>query len=170
MRDRDERETFLSAVRDVKPLAQSKIPQGLQPVKSRRRRQRDPFVELAPEPCVDSSTSAEEQLTFRRAGVQERVVRRLRRGLIPIEADLDLHGLTQSAAWHALQIFFDSCQVRKLRCVRVVHGKGYRSGARGPVLKSAINSWLRGNLDVIAFVSARAIDGGAGAIYVLLRA
>ena len=57
-----------------------------------------------------------------------------------------------------------------LRCVTVVHGKGYRSGSRGPVLKSAVNTWLRRSHDVVAFTSARSIDGGAGALYVLLRA
>ena len=56
------------------------------------------------------------------------------------------------------------------RCVRIIHGKGYRSGARGPVLKTAVNLWLRRHHDVIAFVSARTIDGGTGALYVLLRA
>ena len=53
--------------------------------------------------------------------------------------------------------------------MRIIHGKGYRSGARGPVLKTAVNHWLRLHLDVLAFVSARAIDGGTGALYVLLR-
>ena len=47
--------------------------------------------------------------------------------------------------------------------MRIVHGKGYRSGARGPVLKIAVNSWLKRHADVMAFTSARAIDGGTGA-------
>jgi DNA-nicking Smr family endonuclease len=51
----------------------------------------------------------------------------------------------------------------------VVHGKGYRSGARGPILKSAVSLWLRRHMDVLAFTSAKAIDGGTGAVYVLLR-
>jgi DNA-nicking Smr family endonuclease len=55
------------------------------------------------------------------------------------------------------------------RCVRIIHGKGYRSGARGPVLKTAVNLWLRRHMDVMAFTSARTIDGGTGALYVLLR-
>ena len=54
--------------------------------------------------------------------------------------------------------------------MRIIHGKGYRSGARGPILKSAVNDWLRRDMDVMAFVSARPIDGGTGAVYVLLRA
>jgi len=54
-------------------------------------------------------------------------------------------------------------------CVRVVHGKGLGSGERGPVLKSAVNAWLRKWNNVIAFVSTRQVDGGTGAIYVLLQ-
>ena len=56
------------------------------------------------------------------------------------------------------------------RCVKIIHGKGYRSGARGPILKIAVNSWLRRHADVMAFTSTRPIDGGTGAVYVLLRA
>jgi DNA-nicking Smr family endonuclease len=109
-------------------------------------------------------------LTFQRAGVQTQVVRRLRRGLFPIEAELDLHGLTQTAARDQLARFLTQSRDAGRRCVRIIHGKGYRSGARGPILKIAVDSWLKRHLDVMAFTSARAIDGGTGALYVLLRA
>jgi DNA-nicking Smr family endonuclease len=56
------------------------------------------------------------------------------------------------------------------RCLLIVHGKGYRSAQRGPVLKAAVNAWLRRESAVLAFVSARPVHGGAGAVYVLLRA
>jgi DNA-nicking Smr family endonuclease len=59
--------------------------------------------------------------------------------------------------------------VRRMSCVRVIHGKGRRSGPRGPVLKNVVNQWLQRNGDVLAFGSARSIDGGSGAVYVLLR-
>jgi DNA-nicking Smr family endonuclease len=97
-------------------------------------------------------------------------MRRLRRGLFPIDDELDLHGLSQAAARNHLADFLARSRDGGCRCVRIIHGKGYRSGARGPVLKAAVNLWLRRHLDVLAFVSARAIDGGAGAVYVLLRA
>jgi len=109
-------------------------------------------------------------LSFQRAGVRIQVMRRLRRGLYPVDDELDLHGLTQSAARNQLADFLAHSRDGGLRCVRIIHGKGYRSGARGPVLKVAVNLWLRRHMDVMAFVSARAIDGGAGAVYVLLRA
>jgi DNA-nicking Smr family endonuclease len=102
--------------------------------------------------------------------VQTQVIRRLRRGLIPIDDELDLHGLSRTAARDELAQFIANGRALRQRCLRVIHGKGYRSGARGPVLKTAVDSWLRGHLDVMAFTSARAIDGGTGAVYVLLRA
>jgi DNA-nicking Smr family endonuclease len=109
-------------------------------------------------------------LSFQRPGVRSQVLRRLRRGLIPIEDELDLHGLNQAAARDHLAEFIAANRRAGHRCVRVIHGKGYRSGARGPILKIAVDSWLRRHGDVMAFTSARAIDGGTGAVYVLLRA
>ena len=97
------------------------------------------------------------------------MLRRLRRGSFPIEAELDLHGLGQTHAHDLLGEFLERSGAAGLRCVRVVHGKGHRSGARGPVLKAAVNLWLRRRLDVMAFTSARTVDGGTGAVYVLLR-
>ncbi len=55
-----------------------------------------------------------------------------------------------------------------MRCVRIIHGKGLRSGHRGPVLKAAVNAVLRRTGAVLAYVSARQVDGGTGAVYVLL--
>ena len=95
---------------------------------------------------------------------------RLRKRHWPVQDELDLHGMTRDTARDQVGDFLRRAMLRGLRCVRVIHGKGYRSGARGPVLKTAVNTWLRRNHDVVAFTSARAIDGGAGALYVLLRA
>jgi DNA-nicking Smr family endonuclease len=50
----------------------------------------------------------------------------------------------------------------------VIHGKGRGSGQRGPVLKHVVNHWLRRMDGVLAFASARPVDGGTGAAYVLL--
>lgn len=117
----------------------------------------------------DDAVAGSAVLSFQRGGVRLPVMRRLKRGLIPIDDELDLHGLTQAAAREGLAHFITRSRDSGHRCVRVIHGKGYRSGARGPVLKTAVNLWLRRHTDVIAFASARAIDGGTGAVYVLLR-
>jgi DNA-nicking Smr family endonuclease len=174
-------EAFRAAVRNVTPLAHTPPAAGLAKRKPRARLRKALEDELgaATPPgrqTADSADSAaeavtgEETLSFQRTGVRIQVMRRLRRGLYPIDDELDLHGLSQTAARDRLAEFIARSRDRGCRCVRIIHGKGYRSGARGPVLKTAVNHWLRRHLDVIAFVSARAIDGGAGAMYVLLRA
>jgi DNA-nicking Smr family endonuclease len=127
----------------------------------------DDFPDVALE---DDSPTGADTLTFRRPGVRDRTLRQLRRGLYPIEDHLDLHGLSQAEARESLGDFLAYSRGAGYRCVRIVHGKGYRSGARGPILKISVNAWLRRHADVMAFTSARPIDGGAGAVYVLLRA
>jgi DNA-nicking Smr family endonuclease len=173
-------EAFRAAVRDVTPLAQTPLADGLAKPKPRARLRKTaapqvagvpPAADLPADEAAPTAdiVTGEEALSFQRAGVRTQVMRRLRRGLYPIDAELDLHGLSQSAARDEFAVFMAGSRDRGYRCVRIIHGKGYRSGARGPVLKTAVNHWLRLHLNVVAFVSARAIDGGTGALYVLLR-
>ncbi|HEY2675584.1 MAG TPA: Smr/MutS family protein [Steroidobacteraceae bacterium] len=178
----DDAREFRAAVRDVKPLEQTPMAAGLAKPKPRVRLRRPPAAaehldEMMPLIAAgadagvsngDPATSA--ALSFQRAGVRTQVMRRLRRGLFPVEDELDLHGLNQATARDRLAEFIVRARDSGRRCVRIIHGKGYRSGARGPVLKTAVDLWLRRHLDVMAFSSARAIDGGTGALYVLLRA
>lgn len=170
---------FRAAVRDVIPLAQadSRAPPRLPGSQGRARVRKAaalppqnldetmPLIDAAPE-----AASSDGVLSFQRAGVRIQTMRRLRRGLYPVEDALDLHGFNQAEARLRLADFIARSRDGGCRCVKIVHGKGYRSGARGPVLKTAVNLWLRRHVDVMAFVSARAIDGGSGAVYVLLRA
>lgn len=115
------------------------------------------------------ASSSEEELKFVRDGLSPRQMSKLRRGRYSIEAELDLHGLTIDAAERALQAFFTHCLHNKLRCLRIIHGKGTRSPSGRPVIKPLVNQWLRHRPDVLAFVSAPANDGGTGAIYVLRK-
>lgn len=172
----DDSALFRAAVQDITPLAQIPKPEGLDKTRPRRRTPRTPVEDIdesmALLPTGDAaagSIGGGDELSFRRAGVRTQVMRRLRRGLYPVENELDLHGLNQAAARDRLSEFIARNRDVGSRCVRVIHGKGYRSGARGPVLKVAVDSWLRRHLDVMAFTSARALDGGTGAVYVLLR-
>jgi DNA-nicking Smr family endonuclease len=177
--------TFRAAVRDVTPLVQTPLAAGLAKPKPRARLRRaavsvtenlDAAMPLVGAVPTDAATSMADivtgvgTLSFQRAGVRIQVMRRLRRGLYPIDDELDLHGQRQTEARDQLADFIARSRDSGCRCVRIVHGKGYRSGGRGPVLKTAVNLWLRRHMDVMAFVSARAIDGGTGAMYVLLRA
>jgi DNA-nicking Smr family endonuclease len=111
-----------------------------------------------------------EHVQYARAGLQRNVLRRLQRGQISVQASLDLHGYNRHAAREALSAFLRRARTKGLRCVRVVHGKGLRSSNHGPVLKPMIQHWLRQREEVLGFCSARAVDGGSGALYVLLKA
>ena len=67
-----------------------------------------------------------------------------------------------------LREFLAHALAHNLRCVRIIHGKGKNSGPRGPVIKMAVNMILRKTEPVLAFTSARRVDGGTGAINVLI--
>jgi DNA-nicking Smr family endonuclease len=124
---------------------------------------------LSDEVDVESLLDTDEALSFRRAGVGPDVVRRLRRGEWAIQGEIDLHGLTRDAAREQLAQFVRAAVQRGLRCVRVVRGKGHGSPGRAPVLKGKVRTWLVQKAEVVAFAQARAAQGGAGALVVLLR-
>lgn len=118
---------------------------------------------------LDSGVDTNEAVSFARSGVQQNVMRKLRRGQYRIEAELDLHRMTTEQAHDALRGFIVQCQKQHIRCVRIIHGKGLGSQNKMPVLKSRVNSWLRQWDNILAFCSAPKFDGGTGAMYVLLR-
>jgi len=105
-------------------------------------------------------------------GLDPRVMRKLKAGAFSAQAHVDLHGLTRDEAKQALEAFIVRARQQGHRCVLVVHGRGLHSKDQVPVLKAAAQAWLtRGRLSkwVLAFCTAQAQDGGAGALYVLLR-
>ena len=110
-----------------------------------------------------------EELLFSRPGLQTKLMRQLRRGQLSIGAELDLHGYTVLEARQALTEFLHDCLQHGDRCVRIVHGKGFGSKEKLPVLKNKVNGWLQQRDEVLAFCSARPADGGTGALYVLLK-
>ena len=106
------------------------------------------------------------------AGLDRRLVRRLRNGDFAFQSHLDLHGMTANEARAAVDAFLARAQRNGERCVLIVHGRGLNSKDQIPVLKRRVATWLsRGSWArlVLAFTSARPCDGGAGALYVLLR-
>ena len=168
----DDLHEFKRAVADVRPLPEK--PRGParpppRPVaRFTRAERRDVLQESLVVPVDPAEFDSGEHMSFRRPSVREDVLRKLKRGQFAVEAEIDLHGLRQHAAQVALQQFLNECVRRGLRCVRVIHGKGLRSGPGGPVLKLVVHHWLRKVENVAAFAAARPADGGSGAVYVLL--
>lgn len=114
--------------------------------------------------------ATEEEFFFLRPGVAPLTMKRLRRGHWAVQAELDLHGMTSDEARACLIDFLDECKELGLRCVRVIHGKGLSSRNREPVLKLKTASWLMQRDETLAFCQARPMDGGSGAVVVLLKA
>lgn len=115
------------------------------------------------------------------ADMDRRTAQRLQRGRLPIEATLDLHGMTQAAAHDALAGFILRSEALGRRCVLVVTGKGSSGrgfgareagGGEPGVLRRQVPLWLNQlplRARVLAFDFARPEHGGTGALYVLLK-
>jgi len=109
-------------------------------------------------------------ITFLRPGLPAEIMRKLRRGQWIIQATLDLHGVTTDAARTELARFLAHARHSGIRCVRIVHGKGYRSPNSTPVLRNKVRLSLSQRNEVLAFCDALPADGGSGAVVVLLKA
>ena len=105
---------------------------------------------------------------FKRDGVQEGVYKKLRLGKYELQASLDLHQKTLNEARQTLVQFISDCEVRDIRCLLILHGKGERSTPRA-LLKSHVSAWLPQLPAVMAIHSAERRHGGSGALYMLLR-
>jgi DNA-nicking Smr family endonuclease len=105
-------------------------------------------------------------------GFSQKIMKKLKRGELPVQDHIDLHGLTMPQAEAAVTDFVHRSYKTGLRCVLIVHGRGLNSPDNFPVLKEGLPAWLgRGKTGkrVLAFSTARPYDGGTGATYVLLR-
>lgn len=111
-----------------------------------------------------------EELVYLRNGLSRDVLRKLRRGHWVVQDALDLHGLNREQARALIVDFFAECRRRRLRCVRIVHGKGLHSPNREPVLKGKLHQWLARREEILAYCQAPANLGGGGALLILLDA
>lgn len=169
----DDFQAFREAMRDVRPLPKVEIARrGERPHPVPRFSKADE-ADVLGESLANDPFAAEietgEELLYLRTGMNPRVLRQLRRGHYRIAAEADLHGLNERQAGDAIRAFLAEARSERWQCVRIIHGKGLRSGPAGPVLKGKTASVLRRRDDVIAFASARAVDGGTGAVLVLLK-
>ncbi|HJU08971.1 MAG TPA: Smr/MutS family protein [Rhodanobacteraceae bacterium] len=127
---------------------------------------RDELLDSAIDPAAHE---VGEELLYLREGHSPQLLKQLRRGRFSVEDEIDLHQMNDRSARVTLDEFLAECKRRGVRCARIVHGKGLRSGSVGPVLKRMTDRVLRRRDDVLAFASARPAQGGTGATVVLLR-
>ena len=165
----DEVQLFEAAMREVKPLAtegeNASDSTGAKAVHNVKR----PVPDVPPLPM--KQTPLPELRGGRAAGLDSRTMERLRRGRIRPEARLDLHGMTQDEAHRAVAGFIATNRSDGRRCVLIITGRG-RGKFGGGVLRKQTPRWLnlqptRGN--ILGFAESQPKDGGAGALYVLLK-
>ena len=117
----------------------------------------------------DMADEGDDVPDFVAPGVDRREIRKLKRGdHVPAERR-DLHGMNAAEATAAVKRFLTTSRHQHHRCVCIVHGRGLHSAGRTPVLKTSVRALLRSDRSVLAYADAPASDGGAGAVYVLLR-
>lgn len=170
----EDSELFRASVGPVRPLrrvarVRPDAPRPKPQPHQTRQAEAEVLREMASGQLDIAEVETGEELSYKRAGIQNQLFKRLRRGQFIVEAELDLHGLTSAMAKSELTAFLQACQYYNRRCVRIIHGKGRGSRDGKPVLKNNLNQWLRLRNEVLAFCSARPDDGGTGAVYVLLR-
>jgi DNA-nicking Smr family endonuclease len=170
---------FLEAVQGVRPVEQKAPRVGTPPPDpGRKPRKSDDAEVLAAlaDLCGGDGpfdiSDTDEYIEGIADGIDRRLLKRLRAGEYAVQGHVDLHGLRQDEAKERVARFLLESRRAGKRCVLIVHGRGLHSKDQLPVLKQAVRSWMeRGQLarSVLAFATARPSDGGAGAMYVLLR-
>ena len=167
----EETAEFRLAMSGVRPLMDDRVaPSPRRPGRAPKQRPLHTAVSdaLMPDDPGPTPPGLGERQEFFRDGVQHRVRKRLARGQIRIDEELDLHGMRVDEARRALAGFLAEADRHGHRCVRVITGKGFGSASGEPVLKAQVDRWLRLRPQILAFCSAVPAGGGTGALYVLL--
>jgi DNA-nicking Smr family endonuclease len=168
----EEDDEFRRAVAGAQPLAAPRKvvhQRRAAPVPRQRLRDEHAVLEESLGPVsLDDTLDSGNELTYLAEGLRRDVLRKLRRGHWVVEDELDLHGMNRQVAAVTVSQFLNGCKKRRVRCVRIVHGKGRGSLNREPVLKGLLRKWLLRE-EVLAFSQAPAAQGGSGAVLVLLK-
>jgi len=171
----EERAVFQEAVADVQPLQWDRVHHEppLPPAIPRQHLHDEAAAldeSLHGPALIDLYLEGGDEAAWRRDSLPKTWLRDLRRGRWVTQSKLDLHGMNRDQARKAVVTFLAQSRDFGYRCVRIVHGKGLSSPGREPVLKRLVLGWLSQRREVLAFCQARAAEGGAGAVVVLLAA
>lgn len=170
MKEKPEQDTdlFRQALEGVTPLAPpDRITPSPKPRKTIRRD--TPAHSAVADDLSDHGAGDSAVTEFLRPGLNRMTLRKLRRSEWPPQDELDLHGLSSDAARKLLAEFLHDATQRGLRCINVIHGKGWRSEGRDGILKVHTRHWLTQHPQVLAFCEAPPQAGGGGAVWVLLK-
>jgi DNA-nicking Smr family endonuclease len=171
----EESSLFREAVSDAQPLPdpgkiQPAVPSAKPYPQQTREVEQHALADSLSDHMPWDETEGNDEHGFLRPGMAHQTLRKLKRGHWAIQAELDMHGMVSDEARSNLIAFLAECRQHDARCVRIIHGKGLSSKNHEPVLKHKVRNWLMQRDDVLAFCQARQIDGGSGAVLVLLKA
>lgn len=177
---RDESQEFLEAMSDVDPIHATGKPRKLRSRKVAEKASDDQEareVMQALRDLVDGEAplsihETDEAIEGAMEGLDPRILARLRDGEFSVQDHLDLHGYNREEARTKVESFLLKAMAQDKRCVLIIHGRGHGSKDHIPVLKNALKSWFTRRAlrkKILAFTTARQCDGGAGAVYVLLK-
>jgi len=163
--------TFLDAVKGVKPLIQDKISLKKSIKKPHkpsmvRPRYEEEMLFFDETPSL-TQLSGDEFISYKQNSISDKTLRKLRKGQYTIQATIDLHGMTIEEARSAVSLFLQDCFYKEIQVALIIHGRGLHS--KMPILKNKLNQWLRSTPLVLAFCSATKGHGSRGAIYVLFK-
>ena len=178
--DREEANVFHSATKGIKPIPESdryvppmaRIPVRGAPARPRTVEEDNAAVlreSLSDQFDVEGLLDDDPTISYSAPGVGPDVARKLRKRHWPVQDELDLHDMNRETARDQVGDFLRRAMKRGLRCVRVIHGKGYGSAGGEPVLRPMVHSWLVQKDEIVAFCVANKADGGHGALIVLLK-
>jgi DNA-nicking Smr family endonuclease len=173
----EERALWAKAMVDAKPLkrrgkkTETPRPDPTPPEtpKKPKKAGRTPLPPPPPSPPTPPAKAPVEVGTHLAPGIDKRTAERFRKGQREIDGRLDLHGMSQDAAWRRLVSTIERAHRDGKRALLVITGKG---SAGGGVLRTTVPRWLtEAPLKplVLAHAPAQPKDGGSGALYVLLR-
>ncbi len=177
----DEINFFLDAMSGVTPMTEDKRrsvhgsrsrPRPSHPPTDESRQVMEQLQGLVRGSVELDITFSDEYIEGAVQGFSRKLMKKLKRGELPVQGHIDLHGLTRQDAERAVTNFLIESFRNGLRCLLIVHGRGLNSPESLPVLKEGLPQWLnRGRVRkmVLAFATARPYDGGTGATYVFLR-
>ena len=165
---------FFSAMQDVTPLSGkgravvAEAPAPVAPVQEAV----NPLQDFMDGKLEFALAFTDEYVEGHVVGLDLMTVGKLQAGQFSPESHLDLHGMNAQQAFDALIGFFRAAYFKGQRTVLVVPGRGLNSPHGIPILREKVQEWFTQDplkRVILAFCTARPADGGAGALYVLLR-
>ncbi len=179
--EQGDEDLFQEAMKDVVPLNETRKKIMRSPsrrealtdgFRSQEERERHYLAGLVKDSSAWDISFSDEYMMGAVSGLGPKVMRRLKRGEFSVQDYIDLHGLKKKEAEEVVREFLIKSYQRGFRCVLIVHGRGLGSVDHQPAIKKELPLWFRRGMlkrIVRAFVTARPCDGGAGALYVLLK-